>query len=72
MSMLPTFVIANKPTRLKVLSCGLEPTKYSDSEMNNIPHVIMALSLSQPVCYLFAADEGTNTETAGRTAIENI
>ena len=30
------------------------------------------LSFSQPVYSLFAADEGTNPETAGRTAIENI
>ena len=30
------------------------------------------LSFSQPVYSLFAADEGTNFETAGRTAIENI
>ena len=30
------------------------------------------LSFSQPVYSLFAADEGTNPKTAGRTAIENI
>ena len=30
------------------------------------------LSFSQPVYSLFTADEGTNPETAGRTAIEYI
>ena len=30
------------------------------------------LSFSQPVYPLFAADKGTNPETAGRTAIEKI
>ena len=34
--------------------------------------VFKTLSFSQPVQFMFAADKGTNPETAGRAAIENI
>ena len=38
---------------------------------DNFRAIFETLSFSQPVYSLFAADEGTNHETAGRTAIKN-
>ena len=51
----------------RALSLG---TKVTTSD--NFRVGFKTLSFSQPVYSLFAADEGTNPETAGRTAIENI
>ena len=45
-------------------------TKVSTSD--NFRADFNALFFSQPVYFLFTADEETNLEMAGRTAIENI
>ena len=51
----------------RALSLGIQVTAS-----DNFRAGFKTLSFSQPVYFLFAADEGTNPETAGRTAIENI
>ena len=60
----------DRPVVSSFFDLPVKPVKVTASD--NFRTGFKTLSFSQPVYSLFAADEGTNPETAGRIEIENL